>query len=66
MAVRSVCLRTFNEPRFLQVIERYLKDEVIAKPCLVNRNEPILAMNMGRIHLGKSTKQVPNIDNIKM
>ncbi|KAF9799145.1 hypothetical protein SFRURICE_006405 [Spodoptera frugiperda] len=47
MAVRSVCLRTLNEPRFLQIIDTYLKEEIIAKPCTVNRNEPVVFLPIG-------------------
>lgn len=53
LAVRAVCLRTFNEPRFLQIIETYLKDEVIANPCRVNQNEPIILYHLGPIVLGR-------------
>uniref|UniRef100_A0A2A4JR68 DUF647 domain-containing protein n=1 Tax=Heliothis virescens TaxID=7102 RepID=A0A2A4JR68_HELVI len=42
LAVRSVCLRTLNEPRFLKIIETYLREEAIAKPCSVNRSEPVV------------------------
>ncbi|XP_050560375.1 RUS family member 1 [Spodoptera frugiperda] len=47
MAVRSVCLRTLNEPRFLQIIDAYLNEEIIAKPCTVNRNEPVVFLPIG-------------------
>ncbi|CAH1647548.1 unnamed protein product [Spodoptera littoralis] len=47
MAVRSVCLRTLNEPRFLQIIDTYLGEEIIAKPCTVNRNEPVVFLPIG-------------------
>ncbi|OWR44763.1 hypothetical protein KGM_200897 [Danaus plexippus plexippus] len=47
MAVRAVCLRTLNEPRFLQVIDTYLRKEVIANPCEINRNEPIIFYQLG-------------------
>ncbi|XP_050360484.1 RUS family member 1-like isoform X1 [Nymphalis io] len=46
-AVRAVCLRTLNEPRFIQVIDTYLKKEVIANPCEINRREPILFYQLG-------------------
>ncbi|PZC79670.1 RUS family member 1 [Helicoverpa armigera] len=42
LAVRSVCLRTLNEPRFLNIVDTYLREEAIAKPCTVNRNEPVV------------------------
>lgn len=46
-AVRAVCLKTLNEPRFLQVIETYLKKEVLATPCEINQNEPIIFYQLG-------------------
>ncbi|KAM3968700.1 RUS family member 1 [Aphomia sociella] len=70
-AVRAVCLRTLNEPRFLQVIDVYLKKEVIANPCEINRNEPIIFYQLGpnlldlkvsgfQIKLGYSIKKIIN------
>ncbi|XP_049884650.1 RUS family member 1 [Pectinophora gossypiella] len=47
-AVRAVCLRTLNEPRFIQVIDTYLKHEVISNPCEINQNEPIIFYQMGK------------------
>ncbi|CAB3225791.1 unnamed protein product [Arctia plantaginis] len=46
-AVRAVCLRTLNEPRFLQVIDVYLKEEMLLSPCEINKNEPIVFYQMG-------------------
>ncbi|KAL0902385.1 hypothetical protein ABMA27_000269 [Loxostege sticticalis] len=46
-AVRAVCLRTLNEPRYLQVIDTYLKKEVLASPCDINRKEPIIFYHLG-------------------
>ncbi|CAG5007204.1 unnamed protein product [Parnassius apollo] len=68
-AVRAVCLRTLNEPRFLQVIDTYLTKEMIAAPCEVNRKEPIIFYQLGpnlldlklcgfQIKLGYSLKQL--------
>ncbi|XP_026318268.1 RUS1 family protein C16orf58 homolog [Hyposmocoma kahamanoa] len=68
-AVRSVCLRTLNEPRFLQVIDSYLKHEVILNPCEINRHEPVIFYQLGanyldlklcgfKIKLGASIKKV--------
>ncbi|KAJ8737564.1 hypothetical protein PYW08_000159 [Mythimna loreyi] len=54
LAVRSVCLRTLNVPRFLQIIETYLRDEVIAKPCLVNRNEPVITWSFRQNYLDQN------------
>ncbi|XP_048006625.1 RUS family member 1 [Leguminivora glycinivorella] len=54
-AVRAVCLKTLNESRFLQVIETYLKKEVIATPCVINQNEPIIFYQLG-----------PNLLDLKM
>ncbi|XP_026759997.2 RUS family member 1 [Galleria mellonella] len=70
-AVRAVCLRTLNEPRFLQVIDIYLKQEIIANPCEINRNEPIIFYQLGpnlldlrlcgfQIKLGYSIKKIIN------
>ncbi|XP_059055211.1 RUS family member 1 [Achroia grisella] len=70
-AVRAVCLRTLNEPRFLQVIDIYLKQEVIANPCEINRAEPIILYQLGpnlldlklcgfQIKLGYSIKKIIN------
>ncbi|KAJ0183894.1 hypothetical protein K1T71_000317 [Dendrolimus kikuchii] len=79
-AVRAVCLRTLNEPRFLQLISRYLKEEMIASPCEINRTEPIIFYQLGpnlldlqlcgfQIKLGHSIKhlinQQPKVDFIK-
>lgn len=52
-AVRSVCLRTLNEPRFLQVIDSYLREETIANPCKVNKCEPVVFYQVGPNILGK-------------
>ncbi|XP_075991115.1 uncharacterized protein LOC142986482 [Anticarsia gemmatalis] len=68
-AVRAVCLRVLNEPRFLQVIDGYLKEEVISTPCEINKNEPIVFYQMGsnlldlklcgfKILIGHSMKRV--------
>ncbi|KAL4717489.1 hypothetical protein ACJJTC_000638 [Scirpophaga incertulas] len=46
-AVRAVCLKTLNEARFLQVIDMYLRQEVIATPCEMNRKEPIIFYQLG-------------------
>lgn len=46
-AVRAVCLRTMNEPRFLEFINIYLTKERIATPCEVNRREPVAFYQMG-------------------
>ncbi|KAI8430927.1 hypothetical protein MSG28_001044 [Choristoneura fumiferana] len=46
-AVRAVCLKTINEPRFLQVIDMYIRKEVIATPCEINQNEPIIFYQLG-------------------
>lgn len=51
-AVRAVCLRTLNEPRYLQVIDTYLKKEVLASPCDINRKEPIIFYHLGPNLLG--------------
>ncbi|CAH0402053.1 unnamed protein product [Chilo suppressalis] len=70
-AVRAVCLRTLNEPRFLQAIDIYLKQEVIASPCEINRKEPIIFYQLGpnlldlklcgfQIKLGSSLKELVN------
>lgn len=67
-AVRAVCLRTLNEPRFIQVIDTYLKKEVVPSPCEINRNEPIIFYQLGpmlldlkicgfKIKLGRSMTQ---------
>ncbi|CAH0578224.1 unnamed protein product [Chrysodeixis includens] len=47
LAVRAVCLRTLNEPRFLQIIETYLRKEMVTTPCIVNQNEPIVFFRLG-------------------
>lgn len=52
-AVRAVCLRTLNEPRFLQVIDAYLKEEMLITPCKINKNEPIVFYQLGANVLGK-------------
>ncbi|CAH0746144.1 unnamed protein product [Diatraea saccharalis] len=68
-AVRAVCLRTLNEPRFLQAIDIYLKQEMIASPCEINRKEPIIFYQLGpnlldlklcgfQIRLGSSLKEL--------
>ncbi|XP_063837664.1 RUS family member 1 isoform X2 [Ostrinia nubilalis] len=46
-AVRAVCLRTLNEPRFLQVVDTYLRQEVLPTPCEINRKEPIIFYHLG-------------------
>ncbi|XP_045784686.1 RUS family member 1 isoform X2 [Maniola jurtina] len=46
-AVRAVCLATLNEPRFMLLIERYLKREVIATPSEINSLEPIIFYQLG-------------------
>ncbi|KAI5647057.1 vitamin b6 photo-protection and homoeostasis domain-containing protein [Phthorimaea operculella] len=51
LAVRAVCLRTLNEPRYLQVIDAYLNREVMASPCEVNRHEPVVLYKAGNNHL---------------
>lgn len=51
-AVRAVCLRTLNEPRFIQVIDTYLKKEIVPSPCEINRNEPIIFYQLGPMLLG--------------
>ncbi|XP_041986492.1 RUS family member 1 [Aricia agestis] len=81
LAVRAVCLRTLNEPRFLQVIETYLRKEMVPNPCEVNRTEPIIFYQLGtklldlkicgfQIHLGQSMKQlikdVPKTSGLKL
>ncbi|GBP01754.1 RUS1 family protein C16orf58 homolog [Eumeta japonica] len=43
IAVRAVCLRTLNKPRFLHVIDTYLRKEVIPTPCEVNQGETIVS-----------------------
>lgn len=53
LAVRAVCLRTLNEPRFIQVIDTYLRKEIVANPCEVNRSEPIIFYQLGPNLLGK-------------
>lgn len=53
LAVRSVCLRTLNEPRFLQMIDSYLKKEIIMSPCEVNATEPIIFYSIGGNLLGE-------------
>ncbi|KAF9413184.1 hypothetical protein HW555_008538, partial [Spodoptera exigua] len=71
MAVRSVCLRTLNKPRLLQIVDTYLREEVIAKPCTVNRNEPVVFFPIGpntlerqlcgfQIKIGQSMKRLVN------
>lgn len=68
-AVRAVCLRTLNEPRFLELIKIYLKEELISTPCEINKNEPIVFYQIGshlldlqscgfKIKLGHSMKQL--------
>ncbi|KAG6461327.1 hypothetical protein O3G_MSEX012557 [Manduca sexta] len=79
-AVRAVCLKTLNEPRFLQLIDVYLKNEVIASVSDINREEPIFFYQMGpnmldeklcgfTIKLGQSIKDVakdsPNAIHMK-
>ncbi|KAJ8737249.1 hypothetical protein PYW07_000520 [Mythimna separata] len=54
MAVRSVCLRTLNVPRYLQIIDTYLREEIIAKPCLVNRDEPVITWSIRRNYLDRN------------
>ncbi|XP_013189385.2 RUS family member 1 isoform X1 [Amyelois transitella] len=71
LAVRAICLRTLNEPRFLQFIDLYLRKEVIAAPCDINRNEPIIFYQLGpnlldlklcgfQLRMGKSIKPLMN------
>nr|XP_034839657.1 RUS1 family protein C16orf58 homolog [Maniola hyperantus] len=68
-AVRTVCLKTLNEPRFLKTIEIYLKNEVVATPCEINGWEPIIFYQIGtylldlkmcgfQIKLGKSLTHI--------
>lgn len=54
-AVRAVCLRTLNEPRFLLAIDQYLRREMITAPCEINRSEPIIFYQLGQCILGKYT-----------
>ncbi|XP_053624687.1 RUS family member 1 [Plodia interpunctella] len=69
LAVRAICLRTLNEPRFLQFIDLYLRREIIAAPCEINRNEPIIFYQLGpnlldlklcgfQIKMGRSIKKL--------
>ncbi|CAH2103831.1 unnamed protein product [Euphydryas editha] len=46
-AVRAVCLKTLNEPRFIQLIDTYLKKEIVASPCEINKREPIIFYQLG-------------------
>ncbi|CAH0716101.1 unnamed protein product, partial [Brenthis ino] len=77
LAVRAVCLRSLNEPRFLLVIDEYLKKEQVETPCKINRSEPIILYQLGsnmldliicgyQIKLGQSMSQVMTKSYIAM
>ncbi|XP_068633591.1 RUS family member 1 [Battus philenor] len=51
-AVRAVSLKTLNETRYLQVINYYLKEELIAPPEVINKTEPIIFYQLGSNLLG--------------
>ncbi|XP_048488595.1 RUS family member 1 [Plutella xylostella] len=47
LAVRSVCLRSLNEPRLLQLTDLYLRHGALATPEQVNRSEPLVFYQLG-------------------
>lgn len=45
-AVKSVCLKTFNEARYLIVLEEYFRHGTVLPPQIINQMERVTVMKM--------------------